>query len=470
MILPVSLSMTGDQHERLIKHLFPSDGKEAVAVALCGRRDGERRHRLMVQDILYVPYDSCARSAVEVTWPTDAIVPLLEKATDRELSVVKLHSHPTGFPAFSQTDTDGDLELLPMIRNWVDADIPHCSVIMLPDGQMFGRALISKGRFVPMESINVVGDDLHFWYPKNGESAAGDFTASHAQLFGQGTTERLRRLSVGVVGCSGTGSPVIEQLMRLGIGELVLVDDDRMEERNVNRIINSTMDDAREGRFKVDVLSRAIEQTGLGTRVVPIAKNLWDKEAIYAVGQCDILFGCLDSIDGRYLLNSIATFYTQPYFDIGIRLDAVPSGAQRGRIREVCGSVHYLQPGRSSLISRGLISFEQIAAAGLRRNDPAAYKLQAGEGYISGVTERHPAVISVNVFAASLAVNEMLARIHPYREEANSFYAQDEFSLASMELLAESESTPCPVLKSKVGVGDCSPLLGLPELTVRSAA
>ena len=64
-----------------------------------------------------------------------------------------------------------------------------------------------------------------------------------------------------MIGASGTGSPVIEQLMRLGVGELVR-DDDLTEDRNVNRILNSTMQDAAKQRPKVDVVGDAIKRTG----------------------------------------------------------------------------------------------------------------------------------------------------------------------------------------------------------------
>jgi hypothetical protein len=40
-----------------------------------------------------------------------------------------------------------------------------------------------------------------------------------AQTFGKGTTEKLSSLSIGVVGVSGTGIPVVEQLHRLSVGE-----------------------------------------------------------------------------------------------------------------------------------------------------------------------------------------------------------------------------------------------------------
>ena len=59
MNVPVSLSLSGDQHEHLKSFLFPGDEKEAVALLLCGRRAGDRRERLMVREIHDIPYDHC---------------------------------------------------------------------------------------------------------------------------------------------------------------------------------------------------------------------------------------------------------------------------------------------------------------------------------------------------------------------------------------------------------------------------
>ena len=87
-----------------------------------------------------------------------------------------------------------------MIRGWVEADIPHGSAVMLPDGQMFGRVLRADRRFEPIDCINVAGDDLHFWYADAGSVELPSFVASHAQAFDEGTIERLRRLSIAVIG------------------------------------------------------------------------------------------------------------------------------------------------------------------------------------------------------------------------------------------------------------------------------
>ena len=465
MTAPITLTLSGDQYARLRQILFPGDGKEAVAILLCGRRGGLRRHRLLVRTIVEIPQLECAeRLPGRVRWSTDSLAPALDQAEEHGLSVVKIHSHPGGHGEFSPIDDQADRQLLPMIHDWVEHKVPHGSAIMLPDGAILARILWpGQPHFQPFSQVNVAGDDLKFWYPAHDRLETPGFLASQSQIFDDGTIERLRRLSIAVVGASGTGSPVVEQLYRLGVGELVLVDDEPAEERNINRVLNSTIRDARRQRPKVLLQKEAIERAGLGTRVVALEENLWTREAVHEVAQCDVVFGCMDSVDGRYLLNTISTYYSIPYFDIGVRLLPDQRWGRQG-IREVCGTVNYLQPGKSSLMSRGLFSMSQVAQAGLARNDPAAYRQQVDEGYIAGGENHRPAVISVNMFAASLAVNEFLARLHPYREEENAEHAAVQFSLASMELISEAETGTCEILADKTGLGDVEPLLGQLEL------
>jgi hypothetical protein len=264
-----------------------------------------------------------------------------------------------------------------------------------------------------------------------------------------------------VIGCSGTGSPLIEQLVRLGIAKLVLVDPDVVEEKNLNRILHATIADALARRPKVEVMRRAFEETGLGCEVVPLQRNLVDPEVIRHVAECDILFGCMDGAEGRNLLNRVATFYCQPYFDVGVRLEADGVGG----VSQVCGGVHYLQPGGSSLISRGVITPEDIEAEALRRTDPEEYERRFKVGYIRGIRENRPAVISVNMQFASMAVNEFLARLHPFRDDSNDGYAWTSTSLTQMHIYAKPDGDACVRLAKYVGRGDMKPLLDMPILS-----
>ena len=65
-----TLTLTGPQHAELQDHLFPGDGCEAVAFALCGHRRGRQRDRLLVHELVKVPNHVCSvRTPTRVTWP-----------------------------------------------------------------------------------------------------------------------------------------------------------------------------------------------------------------------------------------------------------------------------------------------------------------------------------------------------------------------------------------------------------------
>jgi len=454
-----SFRISGQHHRLLQEHLFPGDGLEAVAFVLCGRGRSNDQHVFTAQKIVPVPYEMCQRTSVSVTWRSDLLPDLLYEASHHGLSVVKVHSHPAFYERFSTLDDESDEEIFAAVNSWLDDDQPHASAVMLPDGRMFGRAC-KVDEWQPFSMISVAGDDLSFWYEndRSGDEADSKLEA-HLQLFGAGTTARLRRLAIGVVGCSGTGSFVIELLARLAVGKLVLIDHDRIEDRNLNRIANSKECDI--GGFKVDVLKCAIESIGLGTLVDAVPKNLFDPEAVKKISQCDVIFGCMDTAEGRHLLNRIATFYLIPYFDLGVHLAADGEGG----ISEASGVIHYLQPGGSSLLSRRAYTLEQVRAEGLRRTDPAAYTEQLKAGYIEGANERSPAVASLNSTIAGIAVNEFLARLHAFRSYDSNESEIIRFNFMETMLVTELSPERCAILTRRIGRGDVEPLLGWPSLS-----
>lgn len=455
------MTLTQAQHDRLIGLLLPGDGLEAAALLLCGRRAGGDHHRLLAHRIIEVPRSAYTRrTADQLIWNTDFLVPHLEDAARDHLAVVKLHSHPSGYADFSRADDRADAILFPSLHGWTDDGLPHASAIMLPDGRLFGRTHLADGQNLPLRRVFVVGDRFTVWpHPSSNDVAVPGAAVRTAQAFGEATYRALRSLKIGVVGCSGTGSVVIELLARLMVGQLVLIDPDRIEDKNLNRIIGATSADI--GSLKVSVLARHIDRMGLGTNVDAHASDLAQSDALLAIAGCDWLFGCMDSVDGRHLLNRIATFYTLPYVDMGVRLES--NG--RGGVQQICGSVHYLKPGGSTLLSRELYTLEQLRAANLRRAAPSLYENERAERYISGVDEARPAVAPVNTLFASRAVLELLARLHPFRIDPAADFAVLTESISGGFLLRSTGGAPDALLVPYVGRGDCSPLLDLPLAT-----
>ena len=459
----LGLRMIAAHHESVKRHLFPGDGREAAAIGLCGRLGSLPDCRLLVREIHLVPHDICQRTPVSIIWPVSWLDPLLDRAARENLSIVKFHSHPNDYRNFSAVDDRGDRGLFDGVYAWVDRDFPHGSVVMMSDGDMLGRIVTQEGQFLPFDKIAVVGDDVRF-YHRLPTILLDDLAeiGRPAAAFGRQMTADLGRLSVMIAGASGTGSIMHEQAGRLGFGRIESLDPQKVELRNLNRVVNATRADAVAGAEKVEVAKQAIEDMGLGSSVEIHPINLVSHEAVQVAARSDIIIGCVDSAEGRDVLNRIATYYLVPYIDVGVGIVALPDGT----IDQVNGAVHYLQPGKSSLLSRKAYRPAQVEADALRRKDPKLYAERLKEKYIEGADENAPAVISINMTMAALGMNEVLARLYQIRNAANNQYASTRVNFAEMTMESDVEAGQCLLLSRHVGRGDCNPPLGLPELSV----
>ena len=131
LVLPQSL------FRRLYGHLFPGDGLEAAALVLCARVHGRRR-KLLVCDLIEVPYAACSRRAADfLTWPGTCVETAIERAEAEGLSIIAVHSHPGGLFAFSGMDDASDKLLMPALLHGT-GHVPG-SAIMVPSGAMRGR-------------------------------------------------------------------------------------------------------------------------------------------------------------------------------------------------------------------------------------------------------------------------------------------------------------------------------------------
>lgn len=460
MNAPRVLAFAGIQHEQLRAHLFPGDGLEAAAVLLCSRANGPRV-RLLVRDMILVPHAACSvRHSNFITWPGVYVEEALERAEAKDLTVVLIHSHPGGKFAFSDLDDASDRLLMQsMLANHGQF---HGSAVMVPSGAIrarwFGPDLAPQA----IELVTVTGHNIAYWWEQD---AAQDSSTPRPMAFTQAMTAQMGRLTAMVIGVSGTGSVTSEQINRLGFGHVKHTDFDTVEVKNLNRILNSTIDDAAAHRLKVDMFVEAVE----GYRGAGVAEalpfSILTREAIIAAGQCDVLFCCVDSLEARQILDMIASAYLLPLFDVGVVIPTRKAGAILA-IGDVCGRIDYVQPGRSSLKDRGVYTPESLRAEYLRQNAPESHQQELEAGYIRGAIDEAPAVISLNMRAASACVNEFIARAYPFRLEPNERYARTQFSLAACEEehLAE-DSFSARAYIYLLGHGSEEPLLGLPFLT-----
>ena len=456
--------MTGETHRALGEALIRSDGREAAAILLCREsHGGELYLARTIRPAAVLHSTEC-----HVTWSGEALNEAQDLAEEEALSVILCHSHPSGALEFSVIDDESDRETMgSLFSGWLGDRAPrrHGSLIMTPDGTMKGRLYERTGNAEPMDRIMVSGDSISLF---DRESGVGGRRRDFPRAFGPGMTELLGRLSMTVVGVSGTGSVVAEQLVRLGTGHVRLVDFDRVEGKNLNRIVNSTARDADRGVYKSEMMAMAGRGFGSESEIESRCTTIIDRQTLLATARSDLVFCCVDSLDAREVCDSLSAAFLVPLIDVGVtiltRLDA--DGGRE--ISDVLGRVDYVRPGGPSLLDRGVYSPESLRREYLRRNAPETYAGEVAEGYIQGVADEAPPVIAVNMKAASTAVLEMIARLCPYRLEGNPAFARTILRMAEgeEEHMAESEfeRTEQPLLAH----GDMEPLLNMPVLAESS--
>ena len=123
------------------------------------------------------------------------------------------------------------------------------------------------------------------------------------KLIGEDSFENISSKTVLVVGVGGVGGYVVEAFVRSGIGKIIIVDGDMVDETNINRQIialSSTV-----GQSKVDVFEKRIKDINEKCEVIKINKFidasnidiLFDYEFDYLVDACDTVSTKLALID-----------------------------------------------------------------------------------------------------------------------------------------------------------------------------
>ncbi len=128
-------------------------------------------------------------------------------------------------------------------------------------------------------------------------------------LYGDEAVEKFKKSCVAVFGIGGVGGHCVEALVRSGIGEIDIIDNDTVSLTNLNRQIIATLPDI--GRFKVDVMEERISQINpscvvkkFNSFVLPENIDTFDLSKYdYIVDAIDTVSGKLAIIKKAYSMN-----------------------------------------------------------------------------------------------------------------------------------------------------------------------
>ena len=427
--------------------------RESGAFFLLREGRGVRGRRLLAADPVFPTGDAWERQAEGqlrpgARWISSAV----SKAVDQRAGLLFVHSHPDPLHpiGFSAVDASSILSLGATLGPILDG--PFAAAVVHPEG--WAGALVEEEQLSPIERIVSVGRTLQLLTPieavdRRRSSDVPDLDERQRDALGT-VHDTLQQLDVAVVGVGGVGSPVAEQLVRMGPGSLMLIDGDELDTpSNVRRVIGSTARDlvATRPPRKVDVVGDHLDLLGLDVPVRRVFGDVRDEPVWRELLDVDVVLGCTDTHGSRATMNELAGGYLLPTIDVGTQ-----AGTRRNTdLAALVAEVSVLTPVTPCLWCRDRISAEVIRAENL----PTTQREQlVREGYLlGGVGEPAPSVMALTALGAALASCALLAMLSSEGEVCPSGYWIDGLMGDWAETLP-LEPLPTCRCRGRVGVGD----------------
>ena len=130
------------------------------------------------------------------------------------------------------------------------------------------------------------------------------------QGFGIEAQEKLPSAKLLVIGAGGLGCPVLQYLTAAGVGNIGIVDDDKVSLSNLHRQILYTTNDI--GKPKTEVAFERLNSMNPEIQINFISERITTKNAIQILSDYDLVIDCSDNFPTRYLLDDACRILKKP--------------------------------------------------------------------------------------------------------------------------------------------------------------
>jgi hypothetical protein len=419
-------------YDALQEHLFPGDRDEHGAVLSAGLVQTDRGTRLLVRD-LYLARDGIDFVPGERGYrmlTAEFVGECAERCYDSRLCYLAVHNHGgRNEVEFSGDDMESHKRGYPALLQYVDMPV---GALVFAENAVAGDIWLSKEDQRPVSSLTIVGRSVQTLFPSSPPLPDDLDQRRHRQslLLGPLGQRLLHGLRVGVIGAGGVGSLVVEYLARLGVGSLLVVDPERIEETNFSRIVGSTELDWMKPlvRSPLPALRRigkavSTPKVEIARRVSKVANPEGRFEAVFGDARrpdvarkfvdCDFIFLVANKMQVRLIFNQIVHQYLIPGIQIGAKASI---NKTTGVIKDIFCVYRHVVPDSGCLWCRGLIPPGLLQEESIEKRDLMRQK------YVDDPDIAAPSVITLNAAAAGPAVNQFLFSITGLRHQERGDY------------------------------------------------
>lgn len=415
-----SMRITESMMRDLHAHLFPGDGDEHGAVIAASVVRTSRGVRLLARRVYLaedgVDYVAGTRGyrMLTASFVSDRVL----DCDAEELAYLAIHCHGGRISVgFSPDDFASHERGYPALLEILDGK--PAGALVFAEQAVAGDIWLPDGTRVALDQLVVVGIPQQHLYPDPPARPphSDERYDRQARLFGDRGQAILAGQKVGVIGAGGAGSLEVEYLARLGVGELLVIDPDLIDETNLPRVVGSTRKDLHPwlthtrlpARFRRWAMKRRTTKVVIAERVARtanpsikfrgLALDVTEPEVAAELVDCDYIFLAADSMQARLVFNAVVHQYLIPGVQVGAKAQV---DEDTGEIIDVFSVSRQVLPGRGCLWCNELISPSKLQE---EATDTEQLKRQR---YIDGEDIPAPSVITLNAMAAAHATNEYL--------------------------------------------------------------
>jgi molybdopterin/thiamine biosynthesis adenylyltransferase len=418
----VSLVFKEDDYKGIREHLLQDDSKERVSFILFGTRGEEPVEEAYVHKIINLEDSEYAKQSGMRVVPK--IVSQLKAfrafSSSEVFGFMHVHSHPfTDNAEFSYTDSKSVAETVRSLRDYLISDdktgtFLYGTLVMGRSergfsGLFYDSKSTMKEKLGEIRTVGIKGFRKIRSYKT---IASSETTIPDAEMLdrnikwlGEDGQRRLSETSMVICGAGGVGGLVALNVRGLGLKKITLIDDDRIEKSNLNRLPGATLHDV--GEYKVDVMAKMIKDVSPGTKVDTIPEKVSCDGGLsrQAIAEANIIVAAVDSFQVRYDVQWLATRYLKPLIDMG---SGINLKTDTSTVKFMGGQIACYVPGGPCLCCQAVVP-RDIESKFSR-------EVKRMTGYVKGTDITPTSVVTINSIVAGYAVDMVIKLITGFSE------------------------------------------------------
>ena len=263
---------------------------------------------------------------------------------------VHLHDH-RGQPGPSRTDKNGLPGVVESLANIAPAQA-NGFLILSQNSFYASIKILGEKEFLQPNAVSVVGKPMLLSF--TGEKGFKSRVYDRQSFLGESSQFLFENIRVGIIGYGGGGSHIGQQLAHIGVKNIAIFDDDKVEDTNLNRLVGAWFSDVKNALLKTAVAERVIKNILPTANVVRVNTRWQDNPDLLQA--CDVVFGNIDSYAERQQAEAECRRFLIPYIDIGMDVYQIDDDPHA-----IAGQVILSLPGFPCMSCFGFLTEKKLA-------------------------------------------------------------------------------------------------------------